>query len=133
MPEYVRYNQEGIIIQKWYSVDSSEVEGIPSVIKIDRDTFKSLTKYHKVDLNSLTVVAMTKDEIDYVDALEKQQAEEAEADRIKAIGDKIDVDLSGVSLTKIDNAIDNIGNLADAKEFLKKFCRFIVKFTVHNI
>lgn len=83
-------------------------------------------KYLKVD--SGQVVEMNQPEKNAIDAAEAQAAVDAENARITSLDDKMDIDLSGMTLTKADNAIDNMGSLADAKTFLKKLCRYIIKF-----
>jgi len=127
LPEYIQYsNETNRIIQKWYSVDPSAVEGLPNIVKVPRDIFNSLTKYYIVDNGE--VREMTQIEKDALDLEETQAQEQAELDRITSLADKIDIDLSGLTLTKVDTAIDNIGDLAGAKTFLKKLCRYIIKF-----
>lgn len=127
MPEYIRYDLQGYIIQKWYSVDQSVVAGLPDILEIPRDIFNFLTKYHKVDNG--TVREMTQVEKNTLDATEAQALADAENTRITDLDDKVQIDLSGINLAKIDAVINNIGNLADAKNFLKKLCRYIIKFT----
>lgn len=126
MPEYIQHNAQGLIIQEWYSVDPSVVEGLQNILKIDRDTFNSLTKYHMVD--SGVVRLMTQQEKDIYDAYLAQQADNIETTRINSLDDKISaINVGDFTLTKIDTAIDNISNLDDAKVFLKKLCRAIIK------
>ena len=127
MPEYVQHNAQGIITNKWYSVDSSVVSGLQNIIKVDRNIFNQLTEYWIVDSGS--VREMTQQEKDQWDAYKQQQAEQAETDRLNALDGLIESGvLQGIALAKVDNAIDNIGSLNDAKAFLKKLCRFVLKF-----
>ena len=106
MPEYIQYNAQGLIIQKWYSVDPSIVEGLQNILKIDRDTFNALTKYHIVD--SGAVREMTQEEKDTYDAYLAQQAELKEKTRLEAMDDVADlIQTSDFTLTKIDTTIDN--------------------------
>ena len=127
MPEYIQYsNETNRIIQKWYSVDPSAIEGLPNILKIPRDVFNSLTKYYIVDNGKIR--EMTQEERDQLDAYEASQAEQAETDRITALDDKMNTDLSSIVLTRADTTIDNIGDLAGAKLFLKKLCRYIIKY-----
>lgn len=129
MPEYIQSNLQGLIINKWYSADPSIVDGLPNILKIPRDVFNALTKYHIVDAG--VVREMTQAEKDQLDAWEAQKVIDAENARLVAMDDRIESSiLSGITLTKIDNAIDNIGSLEDAKVFLKKLCRYIV--TISN-
>uniref|UniRef100_A0A6M3J0W4 Uncharacterized protein n=1 Tax=viral metagenome TaxID=1070528 RepID=A0A6M3J0W4_9ZZZZ len=127
MPEFIQHNLQGLIINKWYSVDAFVVNGLENIIQVDRATFNALTKYHIVDSGQVRL--MTQVEKDQLDAWEAQKAEQAETDRMNALDDLIESSqLSGLTLARADTAIDNIGDLADAKVFLKKLCRFIIKF-----
>ena len=126
MPEYIQYDILGKIINKWYSVDPSIVEGRENLLEIPRDLFNSLTKFHKVDNGIIRI--MTIDEQNTLIAEENQVIIEAENKRIIDLDSLLQTDLSGLTLTKIDNVINNIGNLNDAKAFLKKLCRYIIKF-----
>lgn len=126
MPEYVQYSQDGKITNKWYSVPPSVIAGLSNILEIPRDIFNSLTKYHKVDAG--VVREMTQAEKDTLDAAEAQAVIDAENARVLDLDNKID-NLGIMILTKIDNKIDAIGSLADAKAFLKKLCRYIIKFT----
>ena len=115
-----------MIVDKWYSVDPKVVEGKPNILEIPRVVFNSLTKYYKVSNGQ--VVKMTQVEKDAVDAAQIQAEIDVENARISKLDNKMDIDLSGITLIKVDTAIDNIGSLADAKVFLKKLCRYIIKF-----
>ncbi len=130
MPEYIQHNAQGIITKKWYSVDPSEVEGLQNIIKVDRVTWKQITEYWIVDAG--TVREMVQAEKDQWDAWKAQQIQDAENARIERLDNLIESgQLQGITLTKVDTAIDNIGSLADAKIFLKKLCRYIIKFIIH--
>ena len=125
MPEYIQYNAQGLIIQKWYSVDPSIVAGLSNILNVDRDTFRLLTKYWIVDNGILR--QMTQGEKDQLDLWEQNQVKQTETNRINDLDTEATSDLSSVVLTKMDNAIGNIGSLDDAKAFLKELCRFIIK------
>lgn len=131
MPDYVKYNAQGLITKRWRSVDPSVVEGLQNILQIDRATYESLTMYHIVD--SGQVREMNQAEKDTLDAWLEQQRQQRETDRINALDDKMNIDLSGIVLQKADTAIDNIGSLTDAKAFLKKLVRYIIKFISRNI
>lgn len=78
MPEYLQHNPSstpvpGIIIRKWYSVDPSEVEGIPNVLQVARDVFRALTKFHIVENDA--VREMMQPEKDALLAAEAAQAD----------------------------------------------------------
>jgi len=52
MPEYVQSEPNnlivaGMIVDKWYSVDPSVIQGKPNILQVDRALFRTLTKYHK--------------------------------------------------------------------------------------
>ena len=95
-------------------------------LSVDEVTYQSATKRtHKVVGG--VVVAKTQIEINAYDAAIQAAADAAELARIAALDDKISAtQISDAVLTKADNAIDNIGDLSDAKVFLKKLCRYIV-------
>ena len=126
MPEFIQYDLQGRIIKKFYSADPSIVEGLSNILQVERNTFNSLTKYHIVD-NGI-VRLMTQAEKDALDVEEAQAEIDKENTRIVGLDDLMNVDLSGMILTKVDIAINNIGSLADAKIFLKKLCRYIIKY-----
>ena len=71
---------------------------------------------------------MTIDEQNALIAEETQAQIDAENSRIQSLDNLLQTDLSGLTLTRIDTVINNIGNLTDAKAFLKKLCRYIIKF-----
>ena len=129
MPEYIQFNPlTKIIINKWYSADPNIVSGLPNILEIPRDLFNSLTKYHIVDSGQTR--EMTQIEKDILDQAELQAQIDTENKRITDLDDLLQTDLSGLILTRIDIAINNITNLNDAKIFLKKLCRYIIKFIV---
>lgn len=102
------------------------MEGRANILEIPRDVFNALSKFHKVD-NGI-VRLMTQAEADAFITEEIQASVSVENTRITEMDNRMGVDLSGITLTKIDNAINNIGSLADAKTFLKKLCRYIIKY-----
>lgn len=83
----------------------------------------------KLDKSIVTgsrVVDMTAQEItDREQAILNAQSA-AKIARLQAIDDKIAATDLSIVLTKADTAIDNIGNLNDAKVFLKKLVRYVV-------
>lgn len=86
MPEYIKHDPsstpvQGRIVEKWYSVDPSIVQGLPNILKLSRDDFRALTKWHKVSGGQ--VVLMTQTEKDAILAQE-------EADRRQKLLDRID-------------------------------------------
>ena len=80
MPEYIQYDVNGYIIEKWYSVDPSIVAGKENIIHVDRDIFKQLTKYWIVDKGQ--VREMTQEEKDALDQAEYDEKIAKEQDRI---------------------------------------------------
>lgn len=128
MPEYLQWDSlTKRIINKWYSVDPSIIEGLPNILQLSRDLFNSLTEYHIVDNG--VVRLMTQVEQDAYEQAKAQAIIDQENQRISGLDDLIqNTGLQGITLTRIDVAIDNIGSLQDAKTFLKKLCRYIIKF-----
>ncbi len=132
MPDYIQHNIQGIITNRWKSADPSVVTGLPNIVKVDRQTWDAITKYSIVDGGK--VRAMTQQERDAYDAELAKQVSDAETLRLASLDNLFDSkQLQGITLTKVDTAIDNIGDLADAKVFLKKLCRYIIKFIAGNI
>lgn len=66
MGDYICWNEEGIINEKHYSVDGADLDIRPNCMKIDRNVFKTITKYHKVVDGK--IVEMTQEEKDVLDA-----------------------------------------------------------------
>jgi hypothetical protein len=106
------------------------VEGRSNILEIPRDIFNALTKFHKVDNGA--VRQMTQAEADILITEEIQASAVAENKRVSDLDGLLQTDLSGLTLTKIDQAINNIGSLSDAKVFLKRLCRYILKFTARR-
>ena len=127
MPDYIKYNPlSGRILNKWLSVDPSVVAGESDILEIPRSVFESLTKYRKVDNGQVVeMTAAEKSALDLEEAQERQAERQAEID---VIDDRFTA-VQTISLTKVENAIDNIGNLNDAKVFLKRLCRYIATFS----
>jgi hypothetical protein len=127
MPDYVIYLENGTIVSKLQSVDPSQIKGEERCLQVDREVLQSITKYHLVD--SGAVREMTQVEKDALDLAEQQAQEQVENNRVIGLDNEIENGiLQGMTLAKIDTAINNIGSLADAKVFLKKMCRYIIKF-----
>jgi hypothetical protein len=123
LPDYIQH-LNGKIINKWISIDPSIVESLPNIIQVERSIAESITKFHIVDTGVVRV--MTQVEKDALLAEETQTVINAENQRILDLDLKID-NLPTMTLTRVDTAINNIGNLNDAKVFLKKLCRYIIK------
>lgn len=85
MPDYVRHDGMGKILQTYVSVDPSMVEGVENVIEVSRGVAEGVTKYHKVENSK--VVEMTQAEKDALTASEAQAEHYALLARI----DKYDV------------------------------------------
>jgi len=83
MPEYIQYDSKGKITNKWYSVDEKTVVGKENILQVERDTFKTLTKFHKVD--SGKVREMTQVEKDVLTAEEVSLKEQLESERIDSL------------------------------------------------
>ena len=80
MADYIRFNQDGIIIHKYESVDGADIKDNPDILKVDRETFNSLTKYHIVDHGVLRL--MTQAEKDALDLEEADIQHQSLLDRI---------------------------------------------------
>ena len=127
MPDFLRFNPlNGRIVDRFISVDPSKVKGIDNLIQVSRDIVESITRFHKVDGGKVRF--MTEAEKLALIAEEERAVIDAENTRILSLDNKID-EIGTMTLFKIDGKIDAIGNLQDAKLFLKKLCRYIVKFT----
>ncbi len=70
---------------------------------------------------------MTQAEQDALIAEEEQAIIDAENARIAGLNENIN-GADNLTIDTIDTKINAIGNLADAKTFLKKLCRFIIKY-----
>ena len=126
MPEFIQHDINGRIIQKWYSVDPAVVSSLPNILEIARDVFTALTKYHLVENGA--VRQMTQAEMDALTAEETQAQIDAENVRLANMDDKISgTKIADFSMAKVDGVIDAIANLSDAKQFLKRLCRYIAK------
>jgi len=85
--------------------------------------------YKKLDKSIVTgnrVVDMTQAEIDAIVLAQATAQAQAEAAQLLVVDDLVtNTDMTGIKLQKVETAIDNIGNLNDAKKFLKRIVRFI--------
>lgn len=83
-------------------------------------------KLDKSVVTGIRVVDMTQAEKDAIALAESTAQAQAEAARLTSLDDSITaVDMTGVKLQKVEKAIDKIGNLNDAKIFLKRLVRYI--------
>jgi len=80
MGDYIRYDQDGKIINKYVSVDGGDIKDDADILQVDRPTLESITKYHKV-IND-TVVEMSQLEKDVLDQAEADAKEQAVFDAI---------------------------------------------------
>jgi len=97
MADYIKYDKDGLILNKYYSVDGSNLTG--NILKVDRETFKSITRYHKV--KDERIVEMTQAEKDALDA-----PIVAEQERINALRASIRTKLKDLHFT--DEEVDYI-------------------------
>ena len=80
--EYVCYDENGYITDKHYSVDGNHsAASNPNCIKITRNEFKSLTKWHKVENGQIVIMSQAEK-----DAILAQE----EADKRQRLLDRID-------------------------------------------
>lgn len=133
MPDYISYNLiTGKIIDKFYSVDPKVVEGRNDILELPRDEFNALTIFHKVDFG--VVRLMTQAEKDAMIAAEAQARITEEAARLVSMDTSIgSVKIVDFPMVKVDGVIDAIANLADAKLFLKRLCRYVAKNSGYRI
>lgn len=105
-------------------------------ITIEKDA--ELRALHDLPLRYLKVVSgfpveMTQAEKDTVDTQLQAAQEAIILARRQQLGDRIATSsVADFNLTQIDTAIDNIQNLADAKAFLKKLVRGVIKLSEGN-
>jgi hypothetical protein len=83
-------------------------------------------KYLKVEnFNVLEMTVLEKADVDLLEQLSAKNTTDAE---VLALDDDIsNSQISDFVMAKVDTAINNIANLADAKTFLKRMCRYLVK------
>ena len=91
-----------------------------------RDVFNALTRFHKVDNGAVRL--MTQAESDLFITEELQASASAETARLADMDTRItNVKIADFPMAKIDAMIDAIANLNDAKQFLKRMCRYVAK------
>lgn len=130
MPDYIQWNSaNGYILHKWFSVDPSTLAGLSNILQISRETYNLLDKFYLVENSKVRL--MNQAEIDALLAAETKIAIVAENARILALDNNIN-NVNEITLAKIDAKINAIESLADAKVFLKKMCRYIIKFIAAN-
>ncbi len=96
MADYIKFDiSNGRIIKKYVSVDGSDIKDDADVLKVDRTTLESITKFHKVD--NRQVVLMTQAEKDTFIQEEKDTADNEERVRI----DKLEVAVKDVIVALI--------------------------------
>jgi len=81
MPDYLFYDDNGRIYKKKSSIsshliDEGLIEGYKKSLLVDRATFNSITKYHKVENGQVRL--MTQAEIDALTAIEENERKEKE-------------------------------------------------------
>ena len=91
---------------------------------------KSSEQYVKFDgavISGSRIVNLSQAEIDEIVAAEALAVQQAESSRVSALDTVVsESKVADYSMAKVDAAIDNIANLADAKAFLKRLVRAIV-------
>lgn len=103
---------------------------LPNCIEATRQEYAdaglSGKKLDKSVVTGNRIVDMTQAEKDAIAQAEADALAQAEAARLLALDDSItSVDVTGTKLQKVETAINNIGNLNDAKNFLKRLVRYI--------
>ena len=80
MADYIRFDNDGNIVIKYQSVDGSAIKDDANVLKVDRVTISSITKFHKVEGGQ--VVLMTQAEKDTLLQVEADAREQTLLARI---------------------------------------------------
>lgn len=79
MADYIRFDKDGKITNKYPSVDGSDLTG-DDIMKVDRETLDSITRYHKV--KDKKIIRITKEEEDALVLAETDTIRQKEIDRI---------------------------------------------------
>jgi len=94
-------------------------------VRITREQYSTITNRYKVVAGE--VVTMSNADNTLLDDIIADQAASTEATRIDLFDSTIaTAKINDATLTKVDNKIDNISSLADAKVFLKKLARYLL-------
>jgi hypothetical protein len=107
----------------------------PKCILATDEEYNLSGQFKKIDKSIVSgprVIDMTQAEIDAIVAAQAAASAAQAAARLQAKDDSLVEDRSALVLTKADNAIDNIGSLADAKVFLKRLVRYIVDTNTYS-
>ncbi len=115
---YVCYDDNGRIKAKYYKIPDGFLDNRKDCIKISLDTYKKLTKWHKV-VNG-KIVEMT--------GAEKKKILNTKKDKMLIKDKKIaNINITDISTLKTFEQIDNINSLNDIKIFLKKLVKYIIQ------
>ena len=102
----------------------------PNLIRITEQEYNdSRLSNKKFDVSVITgsrIIDMTQAEIDAIAQAIFDARALAKSQRFQTLDDKVTNTDMSIPLTKVDNAINNIGSLNDAKDFLRKLVRYIV-------
>src|SRR3990167_7064527 len=140
--DYACYDPDSNIInEKYLSVDGA-VMGIQlpnngemirtncliisrnKILTLDNDTYKYDASI--VGTNDQKIRLLNQEEKDAIILAQQQALDQYEASRVTNLDNVIsNIDMTGIKLQKVEQAIDNIGSLAEAKIFLKKLVRYI--------
>lgn len=101
MPEYIQYDKDGKIVNKWYSADPSVVEGKANVLQVTRDAFNALGEFSVVKDGKLT-------EMNLAEKSALATAKQAEVDLAIAKKQAVMDDLKKIGLK--DETIDYLLN-----------------------
>ena len=105
MAEYIRYDKDGYITDKYGSADGSDLKG--NILKVPHEDFIAITKYHWVKGGVL--VEMNQTEKDAYDVLLAEQ--EAEEKRTQI--DNLDVDVKALAMALINLGVITETQLKD--------------------
>lgn len=94
-------------------------------LRINREQFNTITNRHKVIGEN--VVSMTQDENDLLDSIIADAHATTETFRVASFDNSLSIaNVNDAILPKVDQAIDGISSLSDAKTFLKKLARYLL-------
>ena len=112
---------DGTITSKHMSVDGADLIATGNCVKVNRETFESITKYHKVEDNQVVEMGQAeKDALDQAEADAQEQALLAQIDKyevsnldlLTALVKRINVRIPANPITKqeiVDQIKDDLG------------------------
>ena len=111
MADYIKFDENGIIVKKYQSVDGADIRDLPDILMVNRDTLRSITKFHKVENGQ--VIKMSQAEKDAIlqaeadaeaqaieDALQKYEVSNLEL--LTALVQRINIRIPANQITKAE-------------------------------